>query len=127
MNHHHLSNGNTTPPDDTLNFFDEQVFAHTDNGTLLAIHPRHINLSQSRTLGSIPAVVKDWMGMDRGYQVTLAVKDRAREIIFRVNLPAEQSPRIVLQKDMMLYMSFSWDKVIEYLSERNPGYVQAAL
>ena len=118
MDHHHCVNALPPRPDESLNIFDEQVFAHNSNGNLMAVHPRHITLSESRSLGSIPGVVKGWLVTDTGCQVMLAVQDRRREIIFRVNLPAEQAPRIVLQQGMTLYMRFSWDKVIEYRDER---------
>ena len=114
MDFHHVSNHRSPRFDEALNYFDEQVFAHSSNGNLLAIHPRHIALSESRSLGSIPAVVKGWSVTARGHQVMLAVKDRRHEIVFRVNLSADHTPRIVLQHGMTLYMRFSWDKVIEY-------------
>jgi len=118
LDHHHVSSHLSPRFDEALNYFDEQVFAHSSNGNLLAIHPRHIALSESRSLGSIPGVVKGWVATDVGHQVMLAVKDRMREITFRVNLPADHAPRIVLQHGMTLYMRFSWDKVIEYRDER---------
>ncbi|MEN6473106.1 MAG: hypothetical protein ABFD81_03760 [Syntrophaceae bacterium] len=118
MDNHHVSNHLSPRFDETLNYFDEQVFAHSSNGNLLAIHPRHITLSESRSLGSIPGVVKDWVVTDTGHQVLLAVKDRRREIIFRVNLASDPAPRIVLRQGMTLYMRFSWDKLIEYRDDR---------
>jgi hypothetical protein len=124
---HPLRNDEKEGYTDSLNLFDEQVFAHNTNGTILAIRPEHITLSQSRRLGSIPAVVEDWVGIENGYQVMLAVKDRARAIIFRVNLPADQTPRIILHKEMILYMIFQWDKLIEYRAEREPRLVQPSL
>ncbi|HQP30720.1 MAG TPA: hypothetical protein PLB81_05285 [Deltaproteobacteria bacterium] len=113
MNRHHLSTGSTNCQDEPLNVFDEQVFAHTGNGMLLAIHPRHIDLSPWRTLGSIPAVVKDWWETTQGRRVILSVNDRARELFFRVDQPAEQLPKMTLHPEMTLYMIFHWDKLIE--------------
>lgn len=127
MDHHHVSDHRSPRYDEALNYFDEEVFAHSGNGTLLAIHPRHISLSESRSLGSIPAVVKGWVVKDMGRQVMLAVKDRQREIIFRVDLPADHTPRIVLQHGMTLYMRFSWDKVIEFRDDKPAWQYQIAL
>ena len=110
----YIPSDDTVDCSDKLNFFDEQVFAHSTNGTILAIHPEHISLSESRSLGSISAVVKDWEIKGSIHQVILAVKDRWREILFRVNLTSDQTPKINLQKKKILYMRFRWDKVLEY-------------
>jgi len=121
LNYHHVSDHLPHRFDEALNYFDEEVFAHSTNGTLLAIHPRHIAVSESRSLGSIPAVVKGWAVTDTGRQVMLAVTDRHREIIFRVDLPPDHAPGIVLQPGMTVYMRFRWDKLIEFRDVKPAG------
>jgi len=118
LDRHHISDHLSPRYDAVLNYFDEEIFAHSGNGTLLAIHPRHISLSESRSLGSIPAMVKDWTVNDMGRQVMLAVTDRQRDIIFRVDIPSGTEPEIVLQHGMTLYMRLSWDKLIEFRDDK---------
>ncbi len=100
--------------DDRRNYFDEQLFAHTTNGTLLAILPEHITVSEYRRLGSIPAVLKGWQIYGTVCQLVLVVKGRDRETIFRVDCAAGDILTPGLSVGMTLYMQFRWDKVQEY-------------
>lgn len=116
----------TSQPQELLNYFDEGIFAHNTNGTILGIRPEHISLAESRSLGSIPATVKDWEVRGEVCRVTLIIKDRDRETHFRADLPAGHPLVKNLHRGMILYMRFAWDKVQEYDDHRCYGWPQAA-
>lgn len=99
---------------DMLNYFDEGIFAHNTNGTVLAIHPAHISLSESRSLGSIPATVVAWEIRDLVCRVRLSIADRSRETTFHADLSVGHPLTGILRKGMLLYMRFAWDKVQEW-------------
>lgn len=121
---HHPSSNADHP--EMLNFFDEGVFAHNTNGTVLAVHPAHISLSESRSLGSIPATVRTWEIRGTVSRVILIVADRTRETVFCADLPAGHPLSGVLRNGLLLYMRFAWDKVMEWTEHCPPTRSLAA-